>query len=152
MHPLRGPDHFLLGDKNEVVSFRNVQSIPIQHATFCKKMILSLESAEILLIDQNLITRDELEDLKRRQMFGTKNCKALNRFKKAVKKDYKPFFPEKPCNRSFARTADRLFRSGFDKIEAEKKKAGEKRRYQENNSTISPRKKLPKRKTANKSS
>jgi len=38
------------------------------------------------------------------------------------------------------------------KIEAEKKKAGEKRRYQENNSTIPPRKKLPKRKTANKSS
>jgi hypothetical protein len=35
------------------------------------------------------------------------------------------------------------------KIEAEKKKAGEKRRYQENNSTIKPRKKLPKRKTAN---
>ena len=94
-------------------------------------MILSLESAEILLIDQNLITRDELEDLKRRQMFGTKNCEALNRFKKAVKKDYKPFFPEKPCNRSLE---------------------GEKRRYQENNSTISPRKKLPKRKTANKPS
>jgi hypothetical protein len=35
------------------------------------------------------------------------------------------------------------------KIKAEKKKAGEKRRYQENNRTIKPRKKLPKRKTAN---
>jgi hypothetical protein len=78
-------------------------------------MILSLKSAEFLLIEQNLITRDELEELKRRRVFGSKNCKALRRFKKAVKEDYKPFFPEKPCNRSFARTADRLFRSGFDK-------------------------------------
>ena len=75
-------------------------------------MILSLESAEILLIEQNLITRDELEELKRIRSFGKKNCKALRRFKKAVKEDYRQFFPQKPCSRSFARTADRLFRNG----------------------------------------
>jgi len=55
-------------------------------------MILSLKSAEILLIEQNLITRDELEELKKRRIFGSKSCKALKRFKKAVKENYRPFF------------------------------------------------------------
>jgi len=75
-------------------------------------MILSLKDAEILLIERNLITREEIESLKEKKLFGKSNCKACGRFKKAVNEDYRPFFPEKPCKRSFSRTADRLFRSG----------------------------------------
>ena len=42
-------------------------------------MILSLKSAEILLIEQNLITRDELEELKKRRIFGSLGLSALKK-------------------------------------------------------------------------
>ena len=52
-------------------------------------MILSLEEIENFLIYKKLIRRDEIEELKEQKHFGRSNCKALGRFMRTVKEDFR---------------------------------------------------------------
>jgi hypothetical protein len=71
-------------------------------------MILSLNEAEKFLIEKNLITQHELQELKEKSRIGRLNCKALGRFIRAVKEDYSQIFSKKPCAKNFVFKAKKL--------------------------------------------
>jgi hypothetical protein len=78
-------------------------------------MILSLPNVENILIDRKFFTRDELKKLKESRHYGRGRCRVLGTFKRAVKENYELFFPEQPCQKSFSKNAEKLFRVGADR-------------------------------------
>ena len=88
-------------------------------------MLLTLDQTEKILIEQGLTTREYIDERKELDFFGRSQCTILRIFKKAVRRDFRPFFPREPCWKRFDEKATYLFKDGGSRDFPAKKFEGE---------------------------
>ena len=76
-------------------------------------MILTLDEKTLKIIfARGIVTRDTLNEEKKKSRLGRKNCCVVKRFVAAIREDFTDLFPKKPCDRRLLRLSSRLFKLG----------------------------------------